>query len=184
MKKIFALLILIISLSSCYEDYIRDFEYSAIYIPLQLDVRTFVVGEGMKFDIGVELAGVRENTRDRIVNFEVDNSMINQSALARLKGAASAYISSSCSPVTNLQPLPSDYYTLSDGNSFLIRKGQHQGKITIKPDSVKFLSDAATINPAYAIAIKLTGADADSLLFSKKSEIIGIRYENKLSGGR
>ena len=69
MKKIFAFLILSIALVSCYEDYIKDFDYNAVYFPYQIDVRTVVVGEGMKIEIGVALGGVMENTKDRNVRF-------------------------------------------------------------------------------------------------------------------
>ncbi len=40
---------------SCYDDYIKDFDYTTVYFPYQIDVRTFVVGEGMKIEIGADL---------------------------------------------------------------------------------------------------------------------------------
>jgi hypothetical protein len=181
MKKIIALLLVAVSITSCYKDYINDFDYDAIYIPLQLDVRTFVVGEGMKFDIGVELAGVRENGRDRMVTYQVDNSLVTPEILAKLKGGP-AYIASATLPVTTLLPLPASYYTLSNAGQFVIKEGDHTGKVTVKPDSVKFLSDPVTILPTYAIAIRIISADADSLLYSKKTAVIGVKFENMLFG--
>lgn len=181
MKKILALLLVAVSITSCYKDYINDFDYSSIYVPLQLDVRTFVVGEGMKFDIGVELGGVRDNNKDRIVTYQVDNSLITPAALARLKGAA-AYITAAVAPVTTLLPLPANYYTLSNSTQFVIKSGEHIGKVTVKPDSTKFLADAATINPTYAIGIRILTADADSLIYNKKTEVIGVKFENMLFG--
>jgi len=175
-KKLIATLMSAVVLVSCYEDYIKDFDYSSIYIPLQLDVRTFVVGEGMKFDLGVELGGVRENSKDRIVSYQVDNSLITPAALAQLKGAA-AYISAAMAPVSTLLPLPATYYSLSNTSQFIIKSGEHQGKITVKPDSAKFLSDPATIVPTYALGIRVISADADSLISSKRTEIIGVKYE-------
>jgi hypothetical protein len=180
-KKLFASLLLFGILVSCYEDYINDFDYSSIYIPLQLDVRTFVVGEGMKFDLGVEMGGIRDNVKDRIVTFQVDNSLINPAALNQLKGAA-AYISAAVAPVTTLLPLPSNYYSLTNNSQFVIKQGAHQGKITVKPDSTRFLADPATIIPTYAIGIKLLSADSDSLISSKKTEIIAVKFENMFFG--
>src|SRR5512133_2181780 len=139
MRKILALLLVAVSITSCYKDYINDFDYSSIYVPLQLDVRTFVVGEGMKFDIGIELGGVRDNNKDRIVTYQVDNSLITPAALAQLKGAA-AYITAAVAPVTTLLPLPANYYTLSNTTQFVIKSGEHLGKITVKPDSARFLA--------------------------------------------
>ena len=181
MKKIIAFLLVAVMFASCYKEYIKDFDYNAIYIPIQMDVRTFVVGEGMKFDIGVELAGVRENDRDRIVTFQVDNSLITPAALDKIKGGA-AYMASASALVTTLLPLPADYYTLSSASQFVIKKGDHNGKVTIKPDSVKFLADAATIKPTYAIGIRVVSADADSLLYNKKTAVIGVKFEHMLFG--
>lgn len=181
MKKVLAFFLVAVGFTSCYKDYINDFDYSSIYVPLQLDVRTFVVGEGMKFDIGVELGGVRENSKDRIVTYQVDNSLITPAALAQLKGAA-AYITAAVAPVTTLLPLPGSYYTLSNSTQFVIKSGEHTGKITVKPDSTKFLADAATINPTYAIGIRVLTADADSLIYNKRTEVIGVKFENMLFG--
>ncbi len=65
MKKILAILILSVALVSCYEDYINDFDYTAIYFPNPIDVRTVVVGEGLKVNLGAALGGVMENEFDR-----------------------------------------------------------------------------------------------------------------------
>jgi len=183
MKKIIVFLILVVALTltSCYKDYIQDFDYSAIYIPLQADVRTFVVGEGMKFDFGVEIGGIRENTRDRIVTYQIDNSLITPAGLAKLK-AGPGYMSGPSGSVVTLLPLPANYYTLTSGTQFVIKKGEHQGKVTIRPDSALFVADPATLVPTYAIGIRVLTADADSLLYDRKTEIIGVKYENMLFG--
>jgi hypothetical protein len=181
MKKLLAILLVAATITSCYDNYIKDFDYDSIYIPLQLDVRTFVVGEGMKFDVGVELGGVRENNRDRIVSYQLDNNLITPAALQLMKGGQ-AYIAAAVAPVTKLLPLPSGYFTMSNTSQFIIKKGDHTARITIRPDSAKFLSDAATINPTYAIGIRVISADADSLLFNRKTEVIGVKYENMLFG--
>ena len=180
-KRIWTSLLLAVLFVSCYEDYIKDFDYSSIYIPLQLDVRTFVVGEGMKFDLGVEIGGIRANTKDRIVTYQVDNSLITPAALAQLKGAA-AYISAAMAPVSTLLPLPSNYYSLSNTSQFLIKNGEHEGKITVKPDSARFLADPATIIPTYAIGIRAISADADSLITAKRTEIIAVKFESMFFG--
>jgi hypothetical protein len=181
MKKIIFFLLVAFALTSCYKDYINDFDYNAVYLPLQTDVRTFVVGEGMKFDFGVEIGGVRENTRDRVVTYEIDNSLITPAILAKIKGGPS-YMSGPSSTVTNLLALPSNYYTLTNSTEMVIKKGQHQGKITVRPDSATFLADAATLVPTYAIGIKINTADADSIIEPKRTEVIAVKYENMLFG--
>ncbi|MDP3912745.1 MAG: DUF1735 domain-containing protein [Bacteroidota bacterium] len=181
MKKIIALIVLITAMSACYEDYILDYEYDGIYLPYQLDVRTFVVGEGMRIKVGAALGGVRDNNRDRAVNFQIDNSLINPATLESMKGAAN-YIKNSVDAVTELKTLPANYYSLSDNSKIVIKKGDHSGTITLTPDSARFLTDMATLNATYALPIRITSADADTVLKSKDYAVIGLKYENMLFG--
>ncbi|MCE5348206.1 MAG: DUF1735 domain-containing protein [Bacteroidales bacterium] len=181
MKKILAFLILSVVMVSCYDDYIKDYDYDAIYFPYQIDVRTFVVGEGMNIEIGAALGGVMENTEDRIVDFVLDNSLITPERLTAMKTGAT-YIKESVAAVTTLLPLPANYYTLSNSNSMLIKAGQHMGSVVLKADSSAFLSDVATINATYAIPLYITRADADSIIERKRFAVIGLKYENMLFG--
>lgn len=181
MKRIFFYLLLAVATSSCYESYIKDFDYSSIYFPYQTDVRTFVVGEGMKIEIGAALGGVTKNTKDRTVNFVLDNSLITPDVLITMKNGVS-YIKTSVASVSELLPLPDNYFTLSDNSKMIIKTGEHSGTVTMKVDSTLFLSDPATINATYAIPFYITSADADSLLPDKRYAVIGVKYENMLFG--
>ncbi|MGQ9620005.1 MAG: DUF1735 domain-containing protein [Bacteroidales bacterium] len=182
MKKTLVFLILSVAMVSCYEDYLFDYDYTAIYFPYQIDVRTFVVGEGMKFTVGVELAGVKKNTINRNVNFILDPALITSDVLNKMKNSNYSHIKKASSTVSALLPLPSNYYTLSDNSKIVINKGWHVGKITVRPDSAVFLADAATLVPTYIIPFYITSADADSILEPKRYALIGVKYENKLFG--
>ena len=181
MKKIL-FIILSVVLFSCYDDYIDDYDYSAIYFAYQTDVRTFVVGEGMKIKVNSILAGVRENTINREVNFKLDNNLVTSDILATMKSSSYDYIKSPVSSVSALLPIPSDYYSISNSSKMVIESGQHTGAVTIKADSAKFLADAATLVATYAIPFNITEADADTILDSKKYTVIGLKYENMLFG--
>lgn len=182
MKKILAFLILSVAIVSCYDDYIKDYDFDAVYFPYQIDVRTFVVGEGMNIEIGAALGGVMENTKDRNVDFVLDNSLVTPARLTAMK-AASAYIKNAVpAAVTTLTPLPANYYTLSNTSRIVIKAGQHNGTIVMKADSSAFLANAATINAAYVIPLYITKADADSILEPKRYAVIGVKYENMLFG--
>jgi hypothetical protein len=182
MKKILGFIILVFTLTSCYDDYVKDYDYDAVYFTYPYNVRTFVVGEGMKFDFGVGLGGVISNTRNRDVEYVIDPTLITADALTAMKASAYAYIKSSMTPVTALSLLPASYYTLTNGSKFTIEKGQHVGRITIRPDSAAFLADPKSLNPNYVLPIRITSADADSILPLKKTTIIGVKYENMLFG--
>ena len=182
MKKIFVFLLLSVAMVSCYKGYIFDNTFSGIYFPYQIDVRTFVVGEGMKIEVGAALGGVRENAMDRSVSYILDNTLLTPAILASMKKAAQPYIAETTAPVVALLPLPSNYYTISDNSTIVIKEGQHMGSVVIKPDSATFLADAATKVATYALPFYITEADADSVIIPKRYAIIGFRYENMLFG--
>jgi hypothetical protein len=182
MKKITTIVLLLsVALTSCYKDYIEDFDYSAIYFPYQTDVRTFVVGEGMKIQVGAAFAGMRENRQDRVVNFKMDNALINADILAVMKTAA-AYIKDAVASVTTLKLLPAAYYTISDNSKMIIKAGNHSGSVIIKADSAAFLKDTTTINPVYALPFYIVSADADSIRAAKRYAVVGLKFENMLFG--
>ncbi|MCX6321115.1 MAG: DUF1735 domain-containing protein [Bacteroidia bacterium] len=183
MKKLLAFIILSIAMVSCYDNYIYDFTYTGIYFPYQMDVRTFVVGEGMKFEVGAALGGVRENTINRNVSFILDNALITPARLALMKAASQPYIKNPATPVVTLLQLPANYYTISNPTTMVIKTGQHSGTVTIKPDSVAFLNDSLkTMYSTYALPFRITAADADSMPYLKRTNIVGVRFENMLFG--
>jgi hypothetical protein len=153
-----------------------------VYFPFQNDVRSVVVGEGMKIQIGVSLGGVMENTKDRNVGFQLDNSLITPAILAAMKNSSATYIKAGVASVTTLTPLPTNYYTLSDNSNILIKAGQHMGSIVLKADSANFLADAATIQAKYAIPLYITISETDSILRTRRYAVIGLKYENMLFG--
>jgi hypothetical protein len=181
MKKIFVFLLLSIATVSCYEDYIKDFDYSSIYFAFQTDVRTLIVGEGMQIKVGVALGGVSQNAINRNVTFEVKNSLVTPAILTAMKAGVS-YISSSVTGVTTLLPLPPTYYTLSNSSKMVIEPGQHSGYIIFKPDSAVFLADAATLKAGYVLPLNILTAEADSVIEPKRYTVVGIKYENMLFG--
>lgn len=181
-KRILYLVIAVAAImTSCYDDYVEDFDYTSIYFPYQVDVRTVVVGEGLSFKVGVALGGTTDNTRDRVVDYTLDNNLINTNIFNKMK-TTTGYIGTAMNGVTALSPLPSNYYTLSHASNMVIKAGEHSGTVTLKVDSALFLADAATLRPNYAIPFYISGADADSVLTAKRYAVIGIKYENMLFG--
>lgn len=182
MKKLLVACVLLTGImTSCYKDYIEDFAYTSIYFMYQTNVRTFVVGEGMKIEVGAALGGTRENTRDRVVNFSMDDKLVTADILAAMKTGV-GYIKDAVLPVTALKPMPADYFTISDKAKMVIKAGEHSGSVVIKADSAKFLQDATTINPVYAIPFYISTADADSIVATKRYAVVALKYENMLFG--
>jgi hypothetical protein len=181
MNKKLLIITMFFALCGCYDDYVKDFDYNAVYFVYQTNVRTVVVGEGMKFKVGVTLAGVKENTKERIVNFHFDESLVNAETLEAMK-AGLDHIKTPVSTITELKMLPSSYFNLSNDTRFIIPKGEHEGVITLKADSLAFLSDPATLYAGYVLPFRITSADADSVLETRDYAVIGLKYENMLFG--
>lgn len=209
MKKILATLLAAATCAGCYDEYVKDYDYSGVYIAYQYDLRSFVVGEGMKFSIGSVLAGVMNNERDRSVYYTLDDELVTEdlapfngldelgqpsepftafevmSGLSTAGTVSQSYVTSAikASDINELTPLPRKYFTVSNDEKMTIQRGRHTGTITICADSAAFLADAhASHNPYYAIGVRITSADADTILLSKSFEVIAVRYENKLFG--
>lgn len=182
MKKILTFLFLSLALTACYDDYIKDFDYTSIYFPNAIDVRTVVVGEGLKVNIGAALGGVMANKSDRKVTFEIDNSLVTPAALLKFKSSSYGFIKSAVTNVSSLSELPANYYTLSDNSTIVIKSGFHSGSVTLKVDSATFLGDPATMNAKYVLPLTIMTADADTIIESNRSAVVGIKYEAMLFG--
>ena len=180
-KRIAVALGLTLALSACYDDYIKDFDYTSVYFMYQTNARTFVVGEGMSIEVGAALAGVRENRQDRIVGFQMDPALVSDAALQAMKAGA-GYVREAVNGVDTLKPMPADYFTISDNSKMVIKAGAHMGSVVIKADSARFLKDAATIRAKYAIPFYITSADADSIVGAKRTAVVALKYENMLFG--
>ena len=185
-KYLFISLAAVLGLTSCYDDYVKDNPTQAVGFANQTDVRSVIVGEGMKFSTGVALGGIIENDRNRLINYEIDYSLVNDETLAAMKAHMFSYIQDLCKPIDALEGLPADEYTLRpDGGAdgvVLIREGSHLGQIVIKVDSVKFLSDVTRTTPRYVIPLRLTSGNDTGLIEGKTTSVIGVRYENMLFG--
>ena len=169
MRNILLLILLVGLLSGCYDDYRLDYPYSTVAfsdatggvdVPGVLG-RTVVKGEGLSLDMGVYLAGILENSEERWVEYEIDESL--------LEG-------------TSYELLPSSYYQLSDNSKFVIKPGEFTGRVTITLDSVAFLSDARATEYKLALPIRLLQTSEDSVLQTQSTKIVAIKYINHFTG--
>lgn len=194
----------LLCLAGCYEDYVKDYDYSTIYSAFQYDLRTFVVGEGQKFDFTVGLAGVMNNSQDRAVKVSLAPDLVTADLKAALSldisdgsftalngmlgkapaGALSqAYVTEEVSALklTALTPLPETHFTVSGLDDMTIKAGKHTATCTIAATDA-FLADPKGIAPYYAIAFHIDAADADNLPADKCFEVIAVKYECKFYG--
>lgn len=161
--------ILLISslLFSCkkYEDYTKDFDRTTVYFATQKPLRTIVAYDVMEFKVGVALAGKRVNTVAETAQFEIDPTL-----LSTVPGA------------NKFQLLPSDYYTLSNSNTFTVQPGSFIGDVTVTLNKAAFTADPLATGNNYAIPLRITSTSADSVLAGKNYTIVVVKYISPYHG--
>lgn len=171
--------------TSCYEDYVRDFDHTGAFIAYQYDLRTFVLGEGEQFKVTVALAGTMKNDQDRNVELVSDPALLS-GALENLKNASmtsAAYVSKeiTAANLTALTPLPETHYTTEGIDGLCIKKGNHTAAITLRATE-DMKNDAKVYAPYYAVAYRIQSADVDELVEGKDFTVIAVKCENRFYG--
>jgi hypothetical protein len=165
MKRILSLLAVIALLTGCEQKLpeFDDFDYTAVYFPLQYPMRTLSMGEETNYDNSLEkelifhiapnIGGMYENLESWTVDFKVDDSL--------------AYNIETAGGDT-LLPLPSDYYTLSPEDQVTIPPGSFRGMIEVQLTD-DFLEDSLAFGNHYVIPLRITATSADSILKGKSA---------------
>ena len=158
MRQIIILLsAVLITLNSCenYEDFLYDYEYTATYFALQKPVRTIVQSDNMNLKVGVTLGGVRENKKDEVVNFVIDEDLLL---------------------TTPFTLIPESYYKLSHNSEMLIPKGEVLGLIDVNLNEDAFMADPLAYQNTYALPLQITKTTADSTLNNAEDAMAGKDY--------
>lgn len=178
-----------------------DFGSTSVFFPYQTPARTLVLGDydlgfndndnNGRFEIGVVMSGVYENTKDRTIHFELAPELINATTLGV--------------DTVNVKMLPASYYTIEKQSPVVIPAGSVNGRIPIQLSDAFFddpLSFANFGDVHYVIPLKITNYEQiDSLLVGvpivdnpikikdedwqnlpKDYTLFGIKFMNKYSG--
>lgn len=150
------LLFATVTLFSCsFQDDPVEYLYTMVGFPNQTYVRNVIVGEGLELNIGVTFSGIQNNGIQREVGYQIDPSLVPSGKTI----------------------LPSDYYTLGHPTTITINKGQLEGYLNVKLDSVKFLSDPKSLTGEYVIPVKLVSKNnIDSINQNKNYMVISLSY--------
>lgn len=148
-------------LTSCENQDIHydDFDYQTVYFANQYPVRTLELGEDLfmdnsidnlhKVEIKATMGGVRENRKNIVINFKVDESLCN-----------GLYFAGSGSKIL---PMPSEYYKLAS-NQIVIPSGSVLGGVEVQLTDAFFADPNSLIN-TYVIPLLITDVQgADSIL--------------------
>lgn len=184
-KSILFLTSLLVFTTGCYDDYVRDFDYSATFIAYQYDLRTFVLDEGEQFKFTVALAGLMENDRDYNVELELDPSLLEGSlaSFCDVSKVSGEYVSTqiSAAGLAEITVLPDSYYTIEGMESLCIRKGCHTASVTLKAKEAMRL-DSKMFAPYYALGFRIKSAETDKIVEGKDYAVIAVKCENRFFG--
>jgi hypothetical protein len=159
MKKINVLLLIAILLLGCenQEKIFPDYDYTAVYFPIQFPVRTLSLGDDrvdnsldreLKFHIGAVIGGMYNNKWDWDVDFILDESL-----------AENLFTSTG----QEVKVLPSHFYSMNPSNRVIIPKSHFNGLIQIQLNE-EFLEDPLAISNHYVIPLRIVSSTADSIL--------------------
>lgn len=176
------LLLLTIGFSSCYEDYVKDNEETRIYFTMQNDVRSFIVDEDMDIQVGPYLSGIMDNKKDRVVKYELDNTLLTPEMVNTFKANKYPYVTDAFNVIDELKPLPTEWYTLSNNDQFVIKKGMHAGFVSIESKDDKILSDANAYKAHYALPFKIVDSGDYPVTEGKDYIVVALKYECRLFG--
>ena len=145
-----------------YDDPDLTYPYTSVLFTYQDYSRNVVVGEGLKLNAGIVLAGVLENKQDRKVEYVIDPSL--------LEG-------------TNKSLLPASYYTLGHSSQIVIPKGDLKGYLPVVLDSAAFLADPKSLTGEYVLPIRLVStSNGETILDEKSSVRMSVSYFGKQFG--
>jgi hypothetical protein len=162
---------LFFGLAACepYEDYVKDYDFSAVYFGTQHPVRTLVSRTGqdsLEFRIGVALGGLRENKKGYTVEFKVAPELLTTVAGAN-----------------KFTLLPESCYSIENSNSaFTVPAGKFLGDCPVRISQEAFAALPGSLDSTYALPLQLVRTTADSIRKSKDYTVIVIKYIDEHSG--
>lgn len=159
--KILCSLFSLFAFTSCYEDYVNDYEYSTVYFAHQKPLRTIIADRNMSMNVGVAIGGKREVDKNDWAEFKIDYTL--------LEG-------------TSFKLLPESHYTLSDENTFKVSKTSLQvADVTIN-FTEEFYKDENSVKQYYAIPFEVVSSSLDSILDNRKTSIVAVKYISAYHG--
>ena len=140
--KYFFICFIIVVITSCYEEFANDFDYSTVYFASQNPLRTVVADSNMKIKVGVAIGGKRTVHKDDWATFVIDSTLLTG---------------------TTFTLMPEDYYIMSNDNKMTISNPN----LAIADIEINFTeafyNDPNAVNKYYAIPFKITDYNLDSI---------------------
>lgn len=164
-KKIFypaaVILMSALTMTSCYEDFLDDYNYTAAYFASQKPLRTVIADRDMTIRVGVTIGGRREVDNNDYADFVIDPELLDGTALTMM---------------------PENYYALADPGRMSISNVNLPIADVAISFTDEFYNDPEAAGEHYAIPFRIVSSSADSLLEGKTTSIVAVKYVNKWQG--
>lgn len=147
--------------SSCYDDFVHDFDYSLVGFTISSPLRTVIADRDMEIQVGVSIGGKRNVDMNDWAKFEIDPSL--------LEG-------------TGLKLLPADYYNLSDEDTFRVRKANLPVADVGITFTQAFYDDPDALRINYALPLRIVASSLDSIASDRETSIVAIKYISTYHG--
>lgn len=158
---IFCSILCVLVMTSCYEDYTKDYDFSTAYFASQKPLRTVIADRDMQIRVGVAIGGKRTVDMNDWAEFEIDPTLLDG---------------------TGLKLLPRAYYTLSDENTFRVSKNTIAVADVAISFTDAFYADAACTETHYALPFRVKSCSLDKILDGQDFSIVVIKYVSTYHG--
>ena len=158
LKIVFALFFAI-CLTSCYDEFVADYEYSACGFSMEKPLRTTIADRDYKIYIGVSIGGKRAVDMKDWATFEIVSDYV----------VPAGY-----------QLLPQNYYVLDDPNTFRVRKSNLPVADVGMKFTEDFYNDPKTVGKYYLLPLRITGSSLDSVY--RAETVIAFKYISTFHG--
>ena len=157
LKIVFALFFAV-SITSCYEDYVFDYEHSSTGFAIENPLRTTIADRDMEIFLGASIGGKRTVDMNDWVMFEIAPELV-----------PAAY-----------HLLPENYYVLGDPNTMRVRKSN----LPVADVGIKFTedfyNDKNAVGKYYALPLRITDSSLDSIY--REETIVVIKFISTFHG--
>lgn len=151
----------VLLMTSCYEDYTKDYNYSTTYFASPKPLRTVIADRDMQIRVGVAIGGKRSVEMSDWADFEIDPALLTG---------------------TGLQLLPNAYYTLSDEKTFRVTKNTLAVADLAISFTDAFYEDAACTGAHYALPFRIKSSSLDKILEGQDYSVVAIKYISTYHG--
>lgn len=147
--------------SSCYKDFVEDFDNTSVGFAVPNPLRTVIADRNMEIRVGVAIGGKRKVDTEDWAKFVLDPTL--------LVG-------------TGLELLPPAYYTLSDQTTFRLQKSNLPVADVGIAFTQAFYDDPKSISTNYALPFRIVSSSLDKIAEGRETSIVAIKYISTYHG--